>query len=262
MKKPRAQISLVNSTQLNSAQLSSTQLNSAQLSSTQMIIHPAPATMPLPRASSAPSLRARARARVRTGSGSGPGSEELIDRQKRVVSEQVEENEQSQSCRALELSVSMSCHVMSISISLATHSIPFHSTFRIYHDLEMHKKPHPSSHTMASSHKGMYTPSYRFLTSLAHPSIPSPDSLPPAPHPNPRHPNRILNHSCPAIPPAFALFSGMSSNIGVKKSATRFASSLLKMVFLLQNIRECPVTEPVNVAEFAFSVEDFLGPFT
>jgi hypothetical protein len=34
------------------------------------------------------------------------------------------------------------------------------------------------------------------------------------------------------------------------------------VVFLLQYVRESPVAQSVDVAEFAFAVEDFLAPFS
>ena len=76
---------------------------------------------------------------------------------------------------------------------------------------------------------------YRFLTSVAHPSMPSP--RPPTSRPSilrPFIPDVSSNHECPAMPPAFARLSGMSSSIGVRKSAMRFASSSLKWYFSLK----------------------------
>lgn len=75
---------------------------------------------------------------------------------------------------------------------------------------------------------------YRFLTSVAHPSIPSP--LLPTSTPSiliPFIPGVSSNQGWLAIPPAFALFSGVSSSSGVKKSAIFFASSSLKWYFSL-----------------------------
>jgi hypothetical protein len=34
------------------------------------------------------------------------------------------------------------------------------------------------------------------------------------------------------------------------------------MIFLSQNVRKSPVTQAMDVSEFAFAVENFLGPFT
>lgn len=73
---------------------------------------------------------------------------------------------------------------------------------------------------------------YRFRTSVAQPSIPSP--RPPTSSPSiltPLMPGVSSNQACPAIPPAFALFSGTSSSIGDKKSAILLASSSLKWYF-------------------------------
>lgn len=72
---------------------------------------------------------------------------------------------------------------------------------------------------------------YRFFTSVAQPSIPSPlvptgigsltSSMPLVPSTN----GELL------IPPAFALFSGNNSSIGSRKSAIRFDSSTVKWYF-------------------------------
>lgn len=73
---------------------------------------------------------------------------------------------------------------------------------------------------------------HRFFTSLDHPSMPSP--LLPTSRPDIRTslmPSVSANHSCDAMPPAFARLSGMSSSIGVRKSATRLASRSSKWYF-------------------------------
>ena len=73
---------------------------------------------------------------------------------------------------------------------------------------------------------------YLFFTSQLHPSIPSP--LLPTSSPSiltPCMPIVSSSHRWPAIPPAFARLSGVSSSIGVKKSAIRLASSSLKWYF-------------------------------
>ena len=81
------------------------------------------------------------------------------------------------------------------------------------------------------AHDNRAAASYRFLTSVAQPSIPSPllktgmsrwtSSMPMVP----------CRNSWLLIPPALALFSGRSSSIGVRKSAILLASSTLKWYF-------------------------------
>ena len=36
----------------------------------------------------------------------------------------------------------------------------------------------------------------------------------------------------------------------------------IEVVFLAEDVGKSPVTESVDVAEFAFAIEDFLRPFT
>lgn len=71
-------------------------------------------------------------------------------------------------------------------------------------------------------------PTYRFLTSDAHPSIPSPRLPTGTSTPIPSIPMEPSRNGLPLIPPALALFAGSSSNIGVRKSPIRLASSALK----------------------------------
>ena len=72
---------------------------------------------------------------------------------------------------------------------------------------------------------------YRFLTCVAHPSIPSPRLPTGTGTPIPSMPLVPSRNLLPLIPPAFALFPGSSSSIGMRNSAMRFASSTLKWYF-------------------------------
>ena len=74
---------------------------------------------------------------------------------------------------------------------------------------------------------------YRFFTSVAHPSIPSPRLPKGTATEIPSIPFVPSRNLLPLIPPAFALLTGSSSNIGMRKSAIRFASSTLKWYFSL-----------------------------
>ena len=74
---------------------------------------------------------------------------------------------------------------------------------------------------------------YRFRTSHAHPSIPSPLLPTSTGNLTPSIPFVPANQSCPAIPPAFARLSGSSSNMGSKNAEMRLLSSGEKWYFSL-----------------------------
>ena len=118
----------------------------------------------------------------------------------------------------------------------------YHTTSKENDDTNM---PCPYISISTSSSSCPHTPSlgvqylflpqdHLFLTSVAHPSIPSPllptgtSSFTPS---IPLVPSRNL---LPAIPPAFALFAGSSSSIGRRNSAIRLLSSTLKWYFSLR----------------------------
>ena len=72
---------------------------------------------------------------------------------------------------------------------------------------------------------------YRFLTSEAHPSIPSPRLPFLTSSVTPSMPCVLSRNASATIPPAFARFSGMSSSIGVRNPAIRLLSSAEKWYF-------------------------------
>lgn len=78
-----------------------------------------------------------------------------------------------------------------------------------------------------------HAPTYRFFTSVAHPSIPSPRLPIETSTPIPSIPLVPSRNGLLLIPPAFARFAGSNSSIGVRNSPIRLASSMLKWYFSL-----------------------------